>query len=252
MMLKASLHIHTIEDKVEGYVIKYNVYELIDWAAQLGFKVLGLTCHRNFVYKEDYVDYAGSKGIMLLLGVELYMRKTITRNDLVVLNIDPKEAAIIEKINSFEKLAEYKKKHPEIFIMAPHPLADRRVSIGKKKLIKNIDLFDGIEHSWHYSRHLINPNKKARTITEKFNKPFVATSDAHFLKYFNTDYILVEADKLDPASFFNAIRRGSFTNVTKPKRFYQLLWCVINFQFKKIIYFAFKYKHKKKYGQADS
>lgn len=248
MMLKASLHIHTIEDRVEGYVIKYNVYELIDWAAQLGFKVLGLTCHRNFVYQEDFVDYAASKGILLLLGVELYMRKKIKRNDLVVLNIDPKEAGAIEKINSFEKLLEYKKKHPEIFILAPHPLVDRRFSMGKKKLIKNIELFDGVEHSWHYSRRLINPNKKAQKITEKFAKPFVATSDAHFLKYFNTDYILVESDKLDPASFFSAIKRGSFTNVTKPKKIYQLLWCVINFQFKKIIYFACKYKHQKNYS----
>jgi predicted metal-dependent phosphoesterase TrpH len=248
MMLKASLHIHTIEDRVEGYVIKYNVYELIDWAAQLGFKVLGLTCHRNFVYQEDFVDYAASKGILLLLGVELYMRKKIKRNDLVVLNIDPKEAGTIEKINSFEKLLEYKKKHPKIFILAPHPLADRRFSMGKKKLIKNIELFDSVEHSWHYSRWLINPNKKAQKITEKFAKPFVATSDAHFLKYFNTDYILVESDKLDPASFFSAIKRGSFTNVTKPKKIYQLLWCVINFQFKKIIYFACKYKYKKNYS----
>ena len=245
-MLKASLHIHTIEDKVEGYVIKYNVYELIDWAAHLGFKVLGLTCHRNFVYKDDYVKYAAERGILLLLGVELYMRKKITRNDLVVLNINPADAKTVEKINTFDKLAEYKKNHPEIFIMAPHPFADRRVSLGKKKLIKNIDLFDGIEHSWHYTQRLYNPNKKAKKITEKFNKPFVATSDAHFLKYFNTDYILLETDKLEPYSVFAAIRHGRFTNVTEPKKVYQLLWCVINFQVKKVIFFVFKRKRLKK------
>jgi len=245
MMLKASLHIHTIEDKVEGYVIKYNVYELVDWAAQLGFKVLGLTCHKNFVYREDYVAYAARRGILLLLGVELYMRKKIKRNDLVVLNINPEEARLVEKINSFEKLANYKKKHPEIFILAPHPFGDRRFSMGERRLIKNIDLFDGVEHSWHYSR-LVNPNKKARQVTEKFNKPFVATSDAHSLKYFNTDYIVVETDKLEPQSVFNAIRRGSFTNVTKPKKTYQLIWCVVNFQFKKMLLFAFKRRLKRK------
>jgi len=244
MMLKASLHIHTIEDKIEGYVIKYNVYQLVDWASELGFNVLGLTCHKKFVYKEDYVAYAAAKGILLLLGVELYMRKKIKRNDLVVLNIEPAEAKTLEKINSFEKLAEYKKHHPEIFILAPHPLADRRFSMGKKKLVENMDLFDGIEHSWYHSR-LVNPNRKTKKITEKFNKPFVATSDAHFLKYFNTDYIIVEADRLEPASVFDAIRRGRFVNVTKPKRSYQLLWCVVNFQFKKIILLIFKYKFRK-------
>ena len=245
MMLKASLHIHTIEDKVEGYVIKYNVYQLIDWAAQLGFNVLGLTGHKKFIYKEDYVAYAAAKGILLLLGVELYMRKKIKRNDLVVLNISPAEAKTIENINSFEKLAEYKKYHPEIFILAPHPLADRRFSMGKKKLIKNMALFDGVEHSWYYSR-LVNPNRQTRKITEKFNKPFVATSDAHFLKYFNTDYIMVEADRLEAASVFDAIRRGRFVNVTKPKSSYQLLWYVVNFQLKKIILLIGKYKFRKK------
>ena len=77
MMLKASLHIHTIEDRVEGHLIKYNIYELIDWAEQLGFKVLGLTCHKQLVYKESYVNYAASRGILLLLGVELQMKKRI-------------------------------------------------------------------------------------------------------------------------------------------------------------------------------
>lgn len=245
MMLKASLHIHTIEDKVEGHLIKYNIYELIDWAEQLGFKVLGLTCHKKIVYKEDYVNYAASKGILLLLGVELQMRK-IKRNDLIVLNVKPEEAAAIEKINSFEKLADYKKEHLDIFILAPHPLATRLFSMGKKKLVKNIELFDSVEHCWCYSKRLVNSNKKTRRIAEKFNKPLVATSDAHFLKYFNTDYILIESDKLDPASIFAAIKRGSFTNVTRPKKIYQLFWCLFNFQMKKYIYFVFKRKFNKK------
>lgn len=246
MMLKASLHIHTFEDKLEGHLIKYNVYELIDWARELGFKVLGLTCHKKFVYQDDYVDYAASKGILLLLGIELAMKK-FKRNDLVVLNIDPKEARQIEKINSFKKLSDYKKKHQGIFVLAAHPLADRRFSMGRKKLVKNIDLFDSVEHVWFYSRRLFNPNKKTKTITEKFNKPFLATSDAHFLKYFNTDYVLVDADELEAASFFSAIRRGRFVNVTKPKKIHQLLWCVINFQLKKIIFFVKKHQRQKNF-----
>jgi predicted metal-dependent phosphoesterase TrpH len=248
MMLKTSLHIHTAEDKVEGYIIKYNIYELIDWAEHLGFKVLGLTCHKNFVCKQDHIKYAANKGILLLPGVELTMRKKMMRNDLIVLNIDPKEAKIVEKINNFRKLAEYKKKHQEIFVLAPHPLADRRLSMGKKKLIKNIELFDGIEHCWHYSRRFFNPNKKVKKITDEFNKPLVATSDAHFLKYFNTDYVLVDSDKLDPASIFSAIRRGAFVNVTKPKKIHQLIWCVINLQFKKYIFLMRKRKHNRKHN----
>lgn len=252
MMLKASLHIHTIEDRVEGHLIKYNIYELVDWAEQLGFKVLGITCHKKVVCGEDYVKYAASKGILLLLGVELMMRKKIKRNDLIILNIDPVEAAAIEKINSFKKLADYKKEHPEIFILAPHPLATRLFSMGKKKLVKNIELFDSVEHCWCYSRRLVNSNRKTRKITDRFNKPLVATSDAHFLKYFNTDYVLIDADKLDPASVFAALKRGSFTNVTRPKKFYQLFWCLFSFQMRRYIYFFFKRKlNKSQAGNAN-
>lgn len=245
MMLKASLHIHTIEDIVEGHLIKYNVYELIDWAAQLGFKVLGLTCHKQFVYKDDYVVYAAAKGILFLPGIELTMKK-IKRNDLVILNINPRQAEEIEKINSFKKMAEYKKKHPEIFILAPHPTADRRFSMGRKKLVRNIELFDSVEHCWFYSRRLFNPNKKTKKITERYKKPFLATSDAHSLKYFNTDYILVEVNRFDVANFFAAIKNGRFINVTKPKKIAELLWCVINFQLKKIILLVFSYRRKGK------
>ena len=250
MMIKASLHIHTFEDKVEGYMIKYNIYDLINWAGQLGFKVLGLTCHNKFIYKEDYRKYAASKGILLLFGIELPMRKKIKRNDLIVLNIDPKEAVSVEKINSFEQLAEYKKIHQEIFILAPHPMATRLFSMGKKKLVKNIELFDSVEHCWCYSRKFLNSNKKTQKIVRRFNKPFVATSDAHFLKYFNTDYIMVESNKLDAKSFFAAIKRGSFANVTKPKKIYQLLWCVINLQIKKYFFYIIKFRSVRKYSQS--
>lgn len=236
------MHIHTFEDRVEGHLIKYNIYELIDWAEQLGFKVLGLTCHKKVVYREAYIKYAASKGILLLLGVELSMKKKIKRNDLIILNINPAETALVEKINSFEKLAEYKKEHLEIFILAPHPLATRLFSMGKKKLVKNIELFDSVEHCWFYSKRFVNSNKKTRKITDKFHKPLIATSDAHYLNYFNTDYILVESDKLDPASFFAAIKRGSFINVTSPKKIYQLFWFLFNFQMKKYFYFIFKHK----------
>jgi len=246
MMLKASLHTHTIEDKMDGYIIKYNVYQLIDWAAFLNFKVLGLTCHKKFIYREDYVSYAASKGILLLLGIELNMRKKLKRNDLIVLNVDPKEAGAVEKINTFETLSAYKNQHPEIFVLAAHPLADRRFSMGKKKFINHMDLFDGVEHCWYYSRRLVNPNKKAKKITQLYNKPFVATSDTHFLKYFNTDYILVEAERQEPASFFAAIRRGEFTNVTKPKKFYQLVGCAFFFQLKKIIFLPLKLKRNRR------
>lgn len=245
MMLKASLHIHTYEDRMEGHLIKYNIYDLIDWAHQLGFKVLGLTCHKNVVYKKDYLEYAEKKGILLLLGVELTMKK-LKRNDLIILNVDPAEAKQVEKINTFKKLADYKKKHPEIFVLAPHPLATRSFSMGRKKLVKNIDLFDSIEHCWCYSKRLINSNRKTRKIIAGYNKPFVATSDAHFLKYFNSDYIVLDSEKLDAPSVLSAIKEGRFTNITRPKKIREIIWYVFFFQIKKYIFLPIRFTHRKK------
>ena len=48
---KANLHFHSAEDPKERH-ITYNVYEGIDYAKELGFKVIGLTCHEKFVYEK--------------------------------------------------------------------------------------------------------------------------------------------------------------------------------------------------------
>ena len=71
MRVKASLHIHTAEDKTEGEYITYNIFELVDRAAELGFQVLALTCHQFCVTTKEHIEYAKTKGILLLPGVEL-------------------------------------------------------------------------------------------------------------------------------------------------------------------------------------
>ncbi len=56
-----------------------------------------------------------------------------------MLNIDPDDKEKIEVVDNYHTLAEYKRSHPEIFILAPHPLYGWRDSIGKKNLSKQID-----------------------------------------------------------------------------------------------------------------
>lgn len=245
MKIKASLHIHTAEDKAEGYIISYNVYDLIDEASKLGFSVLGLTCHESFVWREDYFNYAEERGILLISGIELYMRHYFLGNHVVILNIKPEEARVAEKIKTFDELADFRRKNPNIFILAPHPLYFRGESIGRKKLIKYIDLFDAIENSWFYTVKF-NPNKEAEKIVQRFNKPFIATSDAHVLKYFNTDYAVVEAEKLEINSIFKAIREGNFINATKPKKFFELAWFLLIMNFKELIFLPLKFWRNRK------
>ncbi|MFH1662180.1 MAG: PHP domain-containing protein [Candidatus Falkowbacteria bacterium] len=237
MKLKASLHIHTSEDKTDGHVIKYNVYKLIDEAKKYDFKILALTCHKKFECKKEHIDYAKKNGILLIPGVELALRKFLRNNDVLVLNCEEN----VEKIKNFADLIKYKKNHPEIFIIAPHPLFGIKESIGKNKLIKYINVFDAVENSWFYSK-FVNFNKKAKKIAKKYKKPFISTSDAHVLTYFNKDYTIIETEKLNIESVFKAIKANKFTNITEPKSLYKLIFYIIFFKIKQIIFWPMKYE----------
>lgn len=224
MRLKASLHIHTSEDKKDGHIINYNVYNLIDEAEKFGFNVLGFTPHKKFVFREEFAVYAKSKGILLIPGVERGLGRFLNQH-VIILNCDQ----TVEKIKTLKQLAKYKSEHPEIFILAPHPTYSRFISIGARKLKKYIDLFDAVEYSYAYSKKLNFHNKKARAIAARFKKPFIATADVHVLKKLNTDFALIETEELTIESVFRAIERGQFENVTAPKSFASLINYYANF-----------------------
>jgi len=213
MKLKASLHLHTANDLVEGSIIKYDIYRLIDRAQESGFKVLALTCHDFFVYKKEYGDYASERGILLIPGVELSLGK----KHVLVLNANK----ATEEIKSFGELFDYKKNHPEILVIAAHPNFGFAVSMGIKLLRQNIKLFDAIENSWFYSRWF-NLNKKVEEIARQHDKPMIATVDLHSLKYLDGDYAIIDAEKMTIQEIFSAIKKGNFVNVTKPKKFFDL------------------------------
>ena len=224
MQLKASLHIHTSEDKRDGHIINYNVYDLIDEAERNGFKVLGFTPHKKFVFKEEFAEYAKKKGILLIPGVERGLGRVFNKH-VIILNCDKS----IEKVKTLKQLLKYKKEHPEIFVLAPHPTYSRLISIGARELKKYIDLFDAIEYSCSYSQKYNFNNKKAGNIAAHFQKPIISTADVHVLKKLNTDFAIIEAVDCTPESIFQAIKYGKFKNVTAPKNLFDLIKSYINF-----------------------
>ena len=213
MKLKASLHLHTAEDRSsDGPLIGYSIYQLIDRAALLGFKVLGLTCHRVFVYRRAYGRYAKQRGILLLPGVELELAEMFNRPHVVVLNCGPD----IEKVTTLNELAAYKKRQPQIFVLAAHPLVDRHFSLAASQLEECSHLFDAFEHTWFYSRWF-NSNRRVAALARRFHKPFLATADLHHLKYLSTDYAVIDSREFSAAAIFAAIKAGRFSNVSRPK-----------------------------------
>lgn len=222
MKIKTNLHFHTADDPED--LIQYTFEEGIDRAASLGFGALALTCHNFFAWRKEYDAYARSKGIILIPGIELSIKTgdNFHGRHTVVLNCT-KEA---EQIRTFADLAEYKSKHPEIFVLAPHPYHSKERCLNDY-LEKNIKLFDAIEWSWFYSR-LFNRNRRAERIARKYNLPYIATSDTHMFDFINESYAVVESDERSARAVLRAIREGNFTNASSPRKFFKdLIWAYL-------------------------
>lgn len=232
MLLKASLHIHTSEDKKDGHMIGYNVYQLIDEAEKRGFKVLGYTPHKKFVFRKEFADYAKNKGLLLIPGVERGLGRFFNQH-VIILNCDQ----TVEKVKTLKQLAKYKNQHPEIFILAPHPTYSRLISLGARNLKKYIGLFDAIEYSFAYSKKMNSHNKKAQAIAARYRKPIISTADAHVLKKLNTDFAVIDAVDFTITDVLQAVKYGRFANVTLPKPPFALVVYYTNF----IIKYYLKY-----------
>jgi predicted metal-dependent phosphoesterase TrpH len=209
-MTKINLHFHTGDDTKD--CIQYTTQEAIDYAVSLGYSALAITCHRTVEWTEEYAGYARGRGLLLISGIELEVAdETGRRSDVLVLNCD----ISAEAIDTFTDLRTYKEKHPKVFVVAPHPFFYGNFSL-QENLITHIDIFDAIEHSWFYTQNF-NRNQRAEEIAKQFNKPFIATSDAHWLSALQSDYARLTDTVTTPEEVFSAIRHKRFQNVTQPK-----------------------------------
>lgn len=201
-MLKADLHIHTKEDPHES--IKYDAKDLIDYVAKQEFDIISITNHDVVTYNKKLADYAKSKGILLIHGIE----RRIKGKEVLLYNFTKKE---IKKIKTFEDLRRLKSKNK--LIIAPHPFFFKKQCL-KKELIKNIDLFDAIEYSFFYIK-LINFNKKSLKIARRHNKAVIGTSDAHHFWQIGYTFSLIDSKK-NIKDVFSAIRNRKIILKTKP------------------------------------
>jgi predicted metal-dependent phosphoesterase TrpH len=226
MKVKVSLHLHTTEDINEKYPIDYSIFDLIDLSVKNGLKVLALTGHENCATTAKMVKYAAEKGVLLISGIEL----EIEGGHVLALNID-KSA---EAVDSFDKLRQYKKTHPQCFVIAVHPNFKFH-SIGLENLQKYRDLFDAVEHSWFYSRW-IDLNLRTAQLAKKINLPMIATSDLHTPEYFTTDYAILEVKELTIPAVFEAISKGKIENVSRPKKLSEMIGFELKTMSEKIKY----------------
>lgn len=206
-----NLHLHTNDENKDH--VSYSFIEALNKSHELGIKITALTCHDKFIDYEKYKEEATKLGMLFIPGIE----KTIEDAHVVILNGDKN----IESVVTLNDLREYKKYHPDIFILAAHPYLP--ISSLKNKLIENSDIFDAVELTWFYTK-LFNPNKQAKIIAEKLNLPFIATADAHKINYIEKGYAIIDINEMAIPAVFEAIKNNRFENVTKPQSLFKLFW----------------------------
>ena len=205
--IKVDLHIHTLDDPLDA--LDYSAHELLERARTLGFRVLAITLHDAVFDRPEVFADAASMGILLIPAAEVRLEGA----DVILLNVSAEEIAPLRNLDDLAALRAHR--GSSLFTIAPHPFYVLGGSIGGK-LVERIDLFDAIELCHFWSR-LFNPNKRAIELAEQFGKPLIATSDAHQLHAFGSNYTSIpEPTELSVGNVLDVLRRGELRLTNPP------------------------------------
>ncbi len=204
--IKVDLHIHTLDDPKDA--VDYSAHQLLERARTFGFRVLAITLHDAVFNREEVFADAAAMGILLIPAAEMRIQGA----DVIVLNVTPEETAELKSFNDLRRLRE--RRGDSVFTIAPHPFYVIGGSIGSR-LLKEIDCFDAIEFC-HFHIGLFNPNRRATRVASRFNKPLIATSDAHRLHAFGRHYTSIPMPSVLTVENVFAILRSGALRLTSP------------------------------------
>jgi len=201
-VLKVELHTHTADDPVDE--IPYSTRELIDRAADLGYRALAVTLHDRQLDLRPWTSYAADRGLTLIPGVE----RTIEGRHVLLLNFSPGAM----DVTGFDDLARLKEREPGL-IVAPHPFFPLRESL-REMMDRHADLFDAVEYHGLFTS-VLNFNRKAERWARVHGKPMVGNGDVHRFGQLGTTYSLVDAEP-DAAAICAAVRDGKVRLHARP------------------------------------
>ena len=204
--IKIDLHIHTLDDPKDA--LDYSAHQLLERARDLGFRVLAITLHDAVFERPEVFEDAASMGILIIPAAEVRLEGA----DVILLNVTASEIEPLRSLNDLEALRG--RRGHSLFTIAPHPFYVLGGSIGER-LVEKIDYFDAIELC-HFWTRLLNPNRRAIEVAGQFQKPLIATSDAHRLHAFGSNYTSIPRPAaLTSENVFAALRNGP-RRVTNP------------------------------------
>ena len=204
-MLKVDLHAHSADDPLDA--IPHTTAQLIDRAANLGYRALAITLHDRQLDLRPYQSYAGERGITLIPGIE----RTIRGKHVLLLNF--RRGA--EDVTNFDELRALKARERGL-VIAPHPFFPSSSALGRL-LDRYADLFDAVEYNAMFTR-TINFNVAAERWARDRMLPIVGNGDVHRLRQLGTTYSLVDAPP-DADAICEAIRAKRVGFVARPITF---------------------------------
>ena len=198
--IKLDLHIHTLDDEKDA--LDYSAHQLLERARQCGIEVLAITLHDAVFQRADVFADAAAMGMLLIPAAEMRLHGA----DIVLLNVTPDEADGLKDFDDVRQLRAMR--GHSLFTFAPHPFYLIGGSIGGKRLVANIDCFDAIEVC-HFHKGWFDRNRPARKVAARFQKPLLATSDAHQLSAFGSHYTSIPRPaELSAENIFRELRAG--------------------------------------------
>jgi predicted metal-dependent phosphoesterase TrpH len=205
--IKVDLHIHTLDDPKDA--IDYSAHQLLEQARSLGVGVLAITLHDAVFDRQEVFADAAAMGILLIPAAEL----RLCGADVIALNVTGEEIAELKNFDDLRRLRA--RRGNSVFTIAPHPFYVFGSSIGSR-LLAEIDCFDAIELC-HFHKGLFNPNRRAQKVASHFNKPLIATSDAHRLHAFGRHYTSIpRPPELTIENVFAALRKPRIKLTSPP------------------------------------
>jgi predicted metal-dependent phosphoesterase TrpH len=207
--LKAELHAHCSLDPEDSKFCRHTPEQLIDRAAELGYRVLAITCHNLDIWTEDLARHAGDLDITLIPGMEVTAEK---KHHVLVYNFQTGP----EDLNTLDKIREFSRK--DTLVIAPHAFFPDRTCL-RGLLKKNLDVFDAIEYSGFKVRGL-DFNRASVRLAQKMGKPLVGSGDIHFLWQMGRTFTWIYSEP-DTKSVLDAIKQGSIRMEVSPLTWFE-------------------------------
>ena len=204
LWLKAELHTHCSLDPVDYRICRQTPGQLISRAAELGYKVLSLTCHNKDIWTEDLADYARNLGIVLIPGMEVVAERTY---HILVYNFHTGP----ENLNTLDKIRN--RSRQDTLVIAPHAFFPGPTCL-RGLLEQNLDIIDALEYSGFHVRGL-NFNRKSVEFARKTGKPLIGCGDVHLLWQLDRTFTWIYA-KPELESVLTAIKQGLVRIHTSP------------------------------------